>query len=64
MTNVVKFQHAFQASAIVQNINGVTQSFIRKLNEVERVETVAQMLSGEKPTKAAVENARELLSLS
>ncbi len=34
---------------------------IRPLLAEERVEALAQMLSGKKTTKAAVENARELL---
>lgn len=36
-------------------------SDIRPLDAEERVEALARMLSGKKPTKAAVENARELL---
>ncbi len=35
---------------------------IRLLNKEERITTIAQMLSGEKPTAAAVENAREMVS--
>lgn len=34
---------------------------IRKLSTEERITTIAQMLSGEKPTAAAMENAREML---
>ena len=49
---------------IKQNIDGVTQTFIKELNDEQRIETLAQMLSGAKPTKAAVENARELLMVS
>ena len=34
---------------------------IRLLNKDERITTIAQMLSGEKPTAAALENAREMV---
>jgi DNA repair protein RecN (Recombination protein N) len=34
---------------------------IRLLNEDERITAIAQMLSGEKPTAAALENAREMV---
>ncbi len=34
---------------------------VRLLNNEERVVTIAQMLSGEKPTQAALENAREMV---
>ncbi len=34
---------------------------IKKLNEDERITTIATMLSGEKPTAAAFENAREMI---
>jgi len=36
-------------------------SHIRKLSKEERITTIAQMLSGEKPTAAALENAREMV---
>jgi DNA repair protein RecN (Recombination protein N) len=35
---------------------------IRLLNEDERVTAIARMLSGEKPTAAAMENAREMMN--
>ena len=35
---------------------------IRSLSQEERIQAIARMLSGEKPTAAAVENARELLN--
>ena len=35
---------------------------IRILNEDERINAIAQMLSGEKPTTAAMENAKEMMS--
>jgi DNA repair protein RecN (Recombination protein N) len=31
------------------------------LNQEERITAIAQMLSGEKPTAAALENAREMV---
>lgn len=35
---------------------------IKLLNEMERIEAIAKMLGGEKPTAAAMENAREMVS--
>ncbi len=35
---------------------------IRLLNEDERITAIAKMLSGEKPTAAAIENAREMMN--
>jgi DNA repair protein RecN (Recombination protein N) len=35
---------------------------IRLLNKDERITTIAKMLSGEKPTAAAIENAREMVN--
>jgi DNA repair protein RecN (Recombination protein N) len=32
------------------------------LNDEERITVIAQMLSGEKPTTAALENAREMVA--
>ena len=37
------------------------QTNIRLLGQEERITTIAQMLSGEKPTAAALENAREMV---
>jgi len=37
------------------------QTNIRLLNQDERITAIAQMLSGEKPTAAALENAREMV---
>ena len=47
---------------VYKSIKGdkVTTS-IRLLNNDERITTIAQMLSGEKPTAAALENAREMV---
>ncbi|MBE7178732.1 MAG: DNA repair protein RecN, partial [Mucilaginibacter polytrichastri] len=39
----------------------VTTTRMRPLNENERVEEVARMLSGSQPTETALQNARELL---
>ncbi|MCO5242163.1 MAG: DNA repair protein RecN [Chitinophagaceae bacterium] len=36
---------------------------IKLLSDTERVDTIAQMLSGEKPTASALENAREMMNL-
>lgn len=44
-----------------QEKGGRVQTQIRMLNEENRVLEIARMLSGEKPTKAALANARELL---
>jgi len=41
----------------------ITSTRIRKLSTPERVDEIAKMLSGEQPTKAAIENARELLEI-
>lgn len=38
-----------------------TISTIKQLNQAERVEEIAKMIGGDKPSKVAVENARELL---
>lgn len=40
-----------------------TATKIRKLNKEERLNELAKMLSGEPPTKAALKNAAELMSL-
>ena len=39
-----------------------TVSNIKQLSEVERVEEIAKMIGGEKPSKIALENAQELLA--
>lgn len=44
-----------------QEDGGRTQTQIKLLGEEDRVIEIARMLSGEKPTKAAMANARELL---
>ena len=40
-----------------------TVSHIRRLTQEERVEEIAHMLSGEKLTEAAMQNAKELLGI-
>lgn len=40
-----------------------TTTAIRKLNDAERIEEIAKMLSGAQPTKTAMANARELLGV-
>ncbi len=41
--------------------NNAIKTNIRLLSQEERITTIAQMLSGEKPTAAALENAREMV---
>jgi DNA repair protein RecN (Recombination protein N) len=41
--------------------NDAVKTNIRLLNEEERITSIARMLSGEKPTAAALENAREMV---
>jgi DNA repair protein RecN (Recombination protein N) len=42
--------------------NDAVKTNIRLLNADERITTIARMLSGEKPTAAALENAREMMN--
>ena len=42
-------------------VNEKIATSIKLLNKDERITTIAQMLSGEKPTAAALENAREMV---
>ena len=42
--------------------NEAVKTRIRLLNEDERITAIARMLSGEKPTAAAMENAREMMN--
>ncbi|ULQ50653.1 DNA repair protein RecN [Flavihumibacter fluvii] len=44
-----------------QAVGDVINTNIRVLNQDERIKAIAQMLSGEKPTAAALENAREMV---
>jgi len=50
--------HFFVYKEIAGNM---VRTNIRELNKEERITTIAKMLSGEKPTAAAIENAREML---
>lgn len=43
-------------------VNKNVKTGIRLLNEEERITAIAKMLGGEKPTAAALENAREMIS--
>lgn len=43
-------------------IKDAVKTNIRLLNEDERITAIARMLSGEKPTAAALENAREMMN--
>jgi DNA repair protein RecN (Recombination protein N) len=44
-----------------QEKNNKIATAVRNLNNEERILAIAQMLSGEKPTAAALENAREMV---
>jgi DNA repair protein RecN (Recombination protein N) len=50
--------HYFVYKEIVKD---AVKTNIRKLTTEERITTIAKMLSGEKPTAAAIENAREMV---
>ena len=50
--------HFFVYKEIVKN---TVKTNIRRLSTEERITTIAKMLSGEKPTAAAMENAREMV---
>jgi len=50
--------HYFVYKEIVKD---TVKTNIRKLTTEERITTIAKMLSGEKPTAAAIENAREMV---
>jgi DNA repair protein RecN (Recombination protein N) len=41
--------------------NGKTQTYIRALNNDERIVEIAKMIGGERPSAVAMENAKELL---
>jgi DNA repair protein RecN (Recombination protein N) len=45
-----------------QIVGDAIQTSVRLLNDDERIVAIAQMLSGEKPTAAALENAREMMN--
>jgi DNA repair protein RecN (Recombination protein N) len=50
--------HFFVYKEIVKD---AVKTNIRQLNTEERITAIAKMLSGEKPTAAAIENAREMV---
>ena len=50
--------------AYKQSDAGSTISILKKLNELERVDEIAKLLSGEKLSTAAIDNAKELLKQS
>ena len=50
--------HFFVYKEIVKN---AVKTNIRRLAAEERITAIAKMLSGEKPTAAAIENAREMV---
>ncbi len=45
-----------------QIVSDAIQTSVKLLNDNERIVTIAQMLSGEKPTAAALENAKEMMN--
>ena len=45
-----------------QIVNDTVQTSVRMLNNDERIVAIAQMLSGEKPTAAALTNAKEMMN--
>jgi DNA repair protein RecN (Recombination protein N) len=51
--------HFFVYKEIIAN---AVKTNIRQLTTEERITTIAKMLSGEKPTAAAIENAREMVN--
>ncbi len=60
LPQIAKFgDHHFSISKHVSN--GRTKTFIKRLNEEERVQEIARMLGGEKITKATMDHAREML---
>jgi len=46
-----------------ETVNGSTKTLLKQLTGAERISEIAKMLSGEKLTNAAVENAKELLKI-
>jgi DNA repair protein RecN (Recombination protein N) len=45
-----------------ENLKGRTQTQVRSLDKQEKIKAIAQMISGEKITAAALQNATELLN--
>ena len=50
-----------QANLVRKLGNDAVHTSIRELSKDERITAIAKMLSGEKPTAAAIENAREMI---
>ncbi|MFZ9660851.1 MAG: DNA repair protein RecN [Chitinophagaceae bacterium] len=44
-----------------KEMDGAVRTQLKKLNEKERVESIAKMMSGEKLTESAMQNAREMM---
>ena len=45
-----------------EDVRGRLQTGVRRLDEAERVDTIARMLAGEKPSAVVIENAREMIA--
>jgi DNA repair protein RecN (Recombination protein N) len=45
-----------------EDVAGRLQTGVRRLSETERVDAVARMLAGEKPSAVVIENAREMIA--
>ncbi len=45
-----------------KEVNGAVRTHLKRLNDEERVESIAKMMSGERPTDTALQNARELMT--
>jgi DNA repair protein RecN (Recombination protein N) len=45
-----------------KEVGGAIRTQLRRLNDDERVESIAKMMSGEKPSASALQNARELMT--
>ena len=52
-------QHLMVTKSI---LNKITQTAVNELNEDERVEEIARLMSGEKVTKTAIETAKSLMN--
>jgi DNA repair protein RecN (Recombination protein N) len=44
-----------------EDVGGRLQTGVKRLSEPERVEAVARMLAGEKPSAVVIQNAREMI---
>lgn len=52
----------YQLLVYKDNNENLTQTSVKKLNHPERIQILAQMLSGSNPSEFAIKNAKELLS--